>query len=1680
MDYTEPSRTLHGAFCQAASKWPQRVAVATTERSLTFADLDRESDQLAARLILTGVVAGQTVPVAMSKGWQQVVAIYAVLKAGAVYQPIDPDSPLARLRWLVEATCAEVIVTAHTTGLPQIDGVRRIIVDDPNAYADVPLSLPHVSADQLAYVMFTSGSTGEPKGVMVEHQAARTTLDAVNSVFHIAEDDVVLGLTAATFDLSVWDLFGALGVGATLVLPDRDKLTDVDHWMELIRRFSVTTWNTVPALGGLLAEHVAGLHWTNIPTTLRRFFFSGDVLPPSLPMRLHAAFPDAEVVNLFGPTEASIWCLWHIVDTRGTPGHTVPLGVALPGHVVEILDDELRPVSVGQAGEIYISGNGLARGYWNAPDLTRAAFPQQPQSGKRVYRTGDRARVNNDGHLEFLGRADRQVKFLGHRIELTEVEARLRRGAPVRDAAVVTVGSLGAYERLVGFVLLEDDQADHDVLGNLTEEVRRELPRWMCPAEIRVLEDWPLTPNGKLNWSALTKLAESLPQGSTRHPESSTEVVLVEVLQELLQLEEIDIEADLSTLGVNSLVASQVAGRLRRRLDLQVPIDLLLRHRSVVAVASALQSDVASHSNGRPSADPTDLRPVPLHDKPVRASFGQDQVWFLDRLADCNRAYHFQCSIRFNGALDVDVLRDALNVVVARHEILRTVFVEGDDGHPVQVVRDPEPVDFPLVDVTRVDALRRETEVERLIKLDMARTFDLASGPLIRWTAYKLSDTEWIVTEIEHHLVHDGWSVAVLWQEVEELYSSTLENRAPKLPVVALQFGDYAAWQRRQYTGKRREKALMYWTDKLAGSRDLDLAIARLRPARQTFNGHAIRFTIPKSLYLGLRKVATKQGISLYSLMASGYMLLLHRYSGQDDISVGSWMANREEPATENLIGMLVNMVVLRTQIEDDTPVCKVTSNIHAAVGEAMSYQDAPFDDVVRALNLPRDPSRNPLVQVSFSFHDSPIPDLVWPARDDVVRGRITELNNDSAKFDMNIVVIPRAEQRRGRGAPEAGDELAILWEYNTDLFDKRDIQSMIDHYLGVLDRLVELPADSLVGDIVRPTDRDRQRMKDLNASGRAGKEAIPSVVERFAYQVETQPAAIAISDGQTDLSYTEVDQRVELLRLALTDARIRPGSVVGICLDRGVWQPIAMLTLLRMGATYVPLDPRHPSARLRTCLKGAGAELVLTSASSNEHDFGGLCREVRLPGNLLQTGVHSPHRRIASKGNLRVNGDSPAYIVHTSGSTGAPKGVVVPRRALDNVIDAFGDLLGFTTEDCLLSVTTLAFDIAALEMLLPLSRGGRLVIADHTETIDGELLAARIDRGDITAMQATPMTWRMLLAAGWRPHPNLLILCGGERLDTDLADKLSLATAWNLYGPSETTIWSTAHRIHKGENPVPIGRPVARTTVDIVDQRGRTVPTGLPGELVITGAGVAVGYTDTNNNMDRFVDAAGTRAYRTGDMVRVGPSGAMHFLGRADRQIKLHGYRIELGEIEAALRGHPDVKDAAAFVESGSERLTGLITTDNGIPHDLDDHLRRWLPKYMVPASISPVPTLPQTHNNKIDRALLEDLVASDDFATQRPKAPTMQPSGASTPAKEAQASSPSELETCLAAIWAELLEVDDIDPYDDFFELGGHSLLALLLVNRVKKIIGKDITVEMFMDNPTLRALAESMDTA
>ncbi|HKS73594.1 MAG TPA: amino acid adenylation domain-containing protein [Terriglobales bacterium] len=1640
-DAGHPQCCLPALFSAQAQKTPQRIAVEFGSEQITYEELETRSNQLAHYLRAQGVQSEVLVGLCLERSIDMVVALLAILKAGGAYVPLDPSYPKDRIALIVEDATPGVLVTQSSLlgALPtQLSRTACLDLDQAaiSQQSKEPL-LDSPGPRNLAYVLYTSGSTGKPKGVQIEHRGLVNFLCSMLKEPGLQPDDRVLAVTTLSFDIAGLEIYLPLICGARIVLATREQASDGSQLADLLNASKVTLMQATPATWRMLIES----GWTGCSGL--RVLCGGEALTPDLAN--HLLTRCAQLWNVYGPTETTVWSTVYWV--KSPLASVAPVGRPVANTALYILDAQRQPVPIGAAGELYIGGEGVARGYLNRPELTSERFIGNPfvdSDDARLYKTGDLARYSSDGDVHYLGRTDFQVKVRGFRIELGEIEAVLGQHSSVQQNAVVVREDVPGDRRLVAYVVPVAGQSAST--NDLRSFLKASLPEYMVPGAFVILDSLPLTPNGKVDRKALPA-PEPVAAENFVAPQTEIEQAIAEIWEAVLHTSPIGVHANFFELGGHSLLATQVVSRIQKQFGAHLPLRSFFEHPTIFQLAKELGMPNPSDGRVLESTIPKLPRDGTVAIQSFPLSFGQQRLWVLDRLEPNSPAYNVPITLRLRGTLNVSALEYAINQVLRRHEILRAE-IHSENGEPVQKVLPAKDLSLPVVDLSGKPLEESEERALRLAAEEARKPFHLAHGPLLRSKLLRLSDRDFILMITVHHIVFDGWSTGTLLHEIAAHYESALSRKPSGLPELPIQYTDYAAWQRDTLQGDVLEQELAYWKRELDGApASIELPTDRPRPPMQSFRGRTRVEFFELPLMRRLQEISRQRGVTPFMTLLAAFSILLQRYSGQDDLVVGTPIAGRNHPEIERLIGLFVNTLLLRTNLSGNPTFLELLERVRKTAMGAYAHQEVPFERLVEELKPERDLSRNPLFQVLFVLQNLP--------RDEWKMTGVTPIpfqaKGETEKFDLSVTLVEKA------------NGLKATFGYNTDLFDEATIVRMVGHFRRLLEAIAVDP-EQYIADLPLLTDAEEQKLLvDFNHTA-ADYPRDSSVYGLFEAQADRTPDAIAVIFQGEQITYRELNQRANQIAHYLRKSGVGPDILVGIYVERALNMVAGILGILKAGGAYVPLDPAYPKDRIAFILENAQAPVLLTQQSLLETLPPLGAKAIQLDADwpaISQESIENPAPTSSPK-NL-------AYVLYTSGSTGKPKGVQIEHRNLVNFLTTMNKEPGLTASDVLLAVTTLSFDIAGLELYLPLINGATVLLTSREQAADGKELIALLENSGVTVLQATPATWRMLIESGWKGHSNLKALCGGEALPPDLADQLlsRCGELWNMYGPTETTIWSSVYRVVSTlANTAPIGRPIANTTMYVLDARKQPVPIGVPGELYIGGDGVARGYwkrpelTAEKFLADPFRE--GERMYRTGDLAKFMSDGNIQFLGRADFQVKVRGFRIELEEIEAVLAQHPSVQQGVVIVREdrpGDKRLVGyLIPKPNLDPStvELREHLKGSLPEYMVPQVFVKLPSLPLTPNGKINRRALP----SPDWSQLE--------SLGSVPARD-------QLELMLVRIWQKVLGLPQVGITDNFFDLGGHSLLAARLLAEVEKVTGRQIPLSALFRGATVESLAQ-----
>ena len=1622
---------VEALIAATARRDPARIAVRAGDRTLTYGELMERAAAVTAGLKHAGVGRGDRVGLLADRDEHLLPALLGILGAAGTYVPLDPGFPADRLKFMIKDSAIRVIATTSAVAARSaaLIGNTRTVAVDKLAHAAPEPAL--ATAADAAYVIYTSGSTGTPKGVRVPHRAVVNFLTSMAHTPGLAASDRLAAVTTLSFDIAVLELLLPLVVGAEVVLVPRDEAIDGAALRALLERTRPTVMQATPATWRMLLT--AG--WAGAPGF--RALCGGEALDRELAHALRQQV--AALWNLYGPTETTIWSTAHLVENTD---RTIPIGRPIANTTIQVLDEDRRPVPIGVVGELYIGGDGVTLGYLDRAELTAERFvpdPSRVEASARMYRTGDLGRWH-DGVLECLGRTDFQVKVRGYRIELGEIEVALARHPGVAQAAVATREERAGDVRLIGYVVPRSaaggDRLDAPGDEALREHLARTLPDYMVPQRFVVLPALPLTPNGKVDRKALPAPTgpATAGDGPAIAPRTPTEEHVARAFLDTLALPRLSVHDDFFALGGHSLLAAQMAARLGSQLGRAVPMRVVFEHATVAKLAAWLDARRAAEAPPPTVPRRTETGPAPL-------SLMQQRVWYLEQLQLGRTVFNVPSAHRLRGELDVAALERAFAEMVRRQAVLRTQIGSVGDA-PAQIVLDSVDTTIPLEDLSAIGADARTATLYRRIEEEMARPFELARAPLFRVRLYRLAPDEHVLFFMAHHAIWDGWSFDLFYEEMAALYGAYRDGVAPTRPEPPVSYADFAAWHRDWLTGPELTRQLERWRTRLAGAPDaLDLPTDHPRPPTMSGDGATAWLSLPRPTVEALRAVGLREGATFFMTLLGAWTLLLHQLTRQRELVIGTPVRGRNLPELEQVMGFFVNALPLRLAVDPDRSFLELVRTVRGETVEAFGAQDVPFEHLVRVLDVKRDESRFPIYQAFFSYQDARQRPPRW--------GNLAHNNLP--------VFQPSAAQDLALWFLDNVDGVVGGLNYNTDVIAPETAALLKERFLALVEAIARDP-ERPVRELVAVTDAERAQLEAWNATERP----LPAAATLGAYLAPsfTQHAErVAIRHAGVAVTYAELARRRDRIAAALAARGVGRGDVVALHLDRSPTMLAALLAVGAAGATYLPIDPAFPAERIAFMLADSGARMVL--ADGDAAALAGDARVLRVDGELPDG---APPAAAPAP-------DDAAYLIYTSGSTGKPKGVRVPHRAVVNFLASMRREPGLGPDDRLCAVTTLSFDIAVLELLVPLAVGAEIVLASRDQAIDGHALRALVERERVTAMQATPATWRMLIEAGWRGGPGFKALCGGEALPEELAEALltRCGALWNMYGPTETTVWSTCGKVEAGQGGVSIGTPIDNTQVWILDDRGAPVPIGVPGEIYIGGAGVALGYhARPELTAERFVPDPfhpGGRLYRTGDLGRWRPDGRLQHLGRTDFQVKVRGYRIELGEIEVALASHPAIAQAAVVAgpgPGGEQRLVAYVVARGAVePATLREHLRTALPDYMVPAVFVTLAALPLTPNGKLDRKAL----------------PAPDASAAPAPASFTAPRTPSE--QLVAAVWRELLGVERIAVLDNFLDLGGHSLLIMQAIAKLEARTGKRISPRTFIFQ-NLEQIARDYDGA
>lgn len=1627
-------------FSRTAAQFGSQIAIDRAGRRITYASLEAESNRLANFLIEGGAGRGTMVGLLTDDPVAIITGILGVLKAGAVFVPLDPTFPEGRLRVMSEQVDPQWFVSEakHLEKLNELSsGSARVLCLDDTSYQEYGnTDAPGVPSDPdvPCSIYFTSGSTGKPKAILgrlkgIDH-FMRWEIEAVGA----GPSTRVSQLASPSFDGFLKDAFVPLCSGGTVCPPEsRDVVLDAGRLADWLDIEEIEVLHCVPSVfRALLNEQIDGRYFA----AMKSVVLTGEPLYPADVKRWMELFGERiKLFNIYGTTETSLSKLAYEVKAEDVERPSIPVGKPIKGSAVMIMDAAAKPCQLGTVGEIYIRTPYRSFGYYQDDELTSRVFVQNPFSNDPndlVHKTGDYGRLLEDGNLEHLGRRDQQVQIRGVRVELGEIENLLRAHSAVADVAVVDRDDREGNKFLVAYVTLTNGTgSDH-----LREYLAGRLPPTMLPSAFVELEQLPRTLNGKIDRKALPALdVVQVAHKSEAGTLTPIEEIVAGIWCEVLGLRSVGREGNFFNLGGHSLLATQVIHRIRDTFKIEVPVRSIFEAPTLRQLSAVVEAQL--NEGNFTSATPIE---IVARDGKLPCSFAQQRLWFQEELAHGTSTFHIDLGMRLTGSLNCAALEQTFNEISRRHENLRTSFPV-IDGDLLQVIHPPTKVSLPTINLGNLHESEREALDAKVASELLQRPFDLETGPLVRLALIRHSNGEHTLVCTMHHIISDGWSRGILMREVSSLYETFGRGEPSAVPELKVQYADFAVWQREHLQGETLERELTFWKEQLAGAPPLlELPTDRPRPQIQTYSGALEEFTISPEVSQRLKALSQQRGTTMFMLLLAAFQTLLHRYTNQDDIVVGTTIANRERSEIEPLIGFFVNMLALRADCSGNPAFTELLEQVRETTLKAYAHQSVPFEKLIQELRPKRNASYLPLFQAVFAFHNQPtLIDMTLPGL--IIGAPEKEFTNSQVDLLLDMC--------------EGSEGLQGGFQYNPDLFDQTTIARLADHFRNVLTAIAAEPTQRL-SELPLLNAQETHELAAWNQTRTADGQNV-CIHQLFEAQAEATPDAIAAEFRGALLSYAELNRRANQLAHYLRSEGIKPGDLVAICLSHSFEELIALFGVLKIGAGYVALDPEHPAQRIT---------FVLTDA-----DVAAALNQEKLEREWPIIAQQPDHNEA-----IEVSPDSIAYVIYTSGSTGEPKGVAVSHRALVNYVSwakevyLRGDGLSFAL------YSSLAFDLTVTSIYVPLITGNTIEIfhRENKQVLLEEMLADK----QLGICKLTPSHLNLIKELETGRSTVQRFIVGGEAFGTELAREIHESFGgdveiFNEYGPTEATVGCMIYKYDPQNDTrasVPIGRPAANVSIHVLDKWLQPVPVNVTGELFIASPGLAQGYLERPAlTAERFIPnpfADNERMYRTGDLCRRLPSGDLEYLGRQDEQVKFHGYRVELNEIRFALNQHPEVTDCTVVIRKDQNGYDAMIayyvSADTLEPAKLQAFLAQTLIAETIPNFFVHLDALPLTINGKIDYEALPSL---EEAKERLPRV--------YTPPETPQ-------EISLAGIWGEVLSLEQIGIEENFFDLGGHSLLAAQIIHRINQTFQIDLPMRAIFDEPTIAGLALSIEEA
>jgi surfactin family lipopeptide synthetase A len=1656
-DVDLPHICLHQLFERQAQQTPSLEAVVIGNESITYQALNERANQFARFLVEMGVKQNTPVGLVIERSIDMVVGLVGTLKAGGAYLPIDPEAPKERVRQILQETKSPLCIIR--SGLQDLSYSKQTRIVTLDEVKDVISSLPvhnlniNVTPDDIVSVYYTSGTTGTPKCVANIHRGYVNKMLAMQRAYQLKTGETLLQKASIAFDDSSVEIFWPLIAGGRVALMNPGLHRDPRAIVEALIRYKVTYMYVVSSMLNRIIEETREDE-RDLLIGLKGVFAGADPLTSDIVGRFFKKFP-GKLYNTWGSTEVSIDATIHTctLDDLHEDG-AICIGKPFDNVYVYILDENLQPVPTGEVGDLYVAGVGVSRGYLNQPERNTNVFLQNPFKEGKMYKTGDKGYYRTDGSIMFLGRVDNQVKIRGIRVELEEIEKVLRKEPKVKEAIVLLREDIPGMKRLVSYVVLH--KGEDLTISQLKTCIKTYLPQYMMPHFIIFLDKMPLGQNNKINKRALPVPSAIRPNLESEYmaPRNELEKWLTGVFAEVLHIEKVGINDDFFELGGDSISATQVMTRIRAYLDQDAPLKVLFEQQTVAGLAHYFEACQLTN-------EIKSIQPILRGREAYPASFAQERLWLLQELDKDQPVYNEPIAFKIKGQLNSAALIDALNKIIERHETLRTFF-RMDGEQLIQVIMDKPEFDIPFYDLTVMPTDEREDYAHKVMYEDARKPFELHRAPLFRAKLFMLKDEEWFLYMNMHHIITDAWSILVLLKELNTIYDAFDNGRLCPLEPLPFQYLDFSSWQRDWLERGEISRQLDFWKAELEGMPTvLQLPADYPRPAVQTYDGDKLYFSIDLSLVKRIKELAKSNHASEYMIFLSAFNLLLHRYSGQKEILVGSPVANRNQNGLEDLIGFFVNTLVVKSIYKPGTPFSEYFKEVKERCFTIFNHQDVPFERLVSELQPERNMDSSPFVQVMFAFQNKMEESLELPG----LNVEAVNLNNHTAKYDLTMFLTGNDRE-----------EYQGVLEFNSKLFRKSTIERLIENFIALLEQIAQDPQKEVTTYSVVSKAEWAKIMK-LNDTTHEFE--MCCLHELFERQAQLTPDHIAVVLGDESLTYKELDTLSnQLAHYLVSEKRVQPDQIVSICMERSVELVVGLLGILKAGGAFLPLDTESPPERWRQIIDNSGSKVCLSQRPLSDS----LPKEVS-DVVVLKLNDEEIFAASGNKPKVHVTPEHLVSVYYTSGSTGAPKGVANLHKGWVNRMIWMQRYFQLQPGETVLQKTTLTFDDAAVEFFWPLMVGGRIALMKPNLHRDPRSILNDAIYYQTVHLQFVPSMLNMVLDEITPEDREKLYslrscISSGEALSPKTVKRFfetMPGTLNNTWGATEVAIDSTIHTCTiedtKDTGSVCIGKPIDNNYVYILDEYLQPVPIGVVGNLYLAGVGLAREYVNDPEKTERvFISnpfLPGEKMYKTGDRGYFREDGSVKFIGRADNQVKIRGMRVELGEIENVLQKHPQVKDVVVVFKKETDelhRLIAFIIPNNreGMREDKEirSYLKSKLPEYMVPSFFFYMKKFPLNSNGKVDRnqLLQQDIAFHLDH--------------------EEYVAPQSMAEIALAEIWMDLLKLDRVGVLDRFFELGGHSLLATQVLARIRRRFGIEIPLQKIFLKPTIQELAIELE--